>query len=105
MFMCDPPSALLAEGPRSFTCHGGNTWVEWAPNKSQHRQITLEKKFIFLSHTIASDPRSEAFIVIIIYDHVACCTYPVIFIIRLGEGVTPANRRGGEGVLRIGLRT
>ena len=31
-------SALLAECPRSFTCHSSNTGVERAPNKSQHTQ-------------------------------------------------------------------
>ena len=27
-----------------FTCHCGNTGVEWTPNKSQHTKLTLEKK-------------------------------------------------------------
>ena len=30
----------------SFTCHCGNTEVERTPNKSQHTELTLEKKIL-----------------------------------------------------------
>ena len=46
MFMCNPPPALLAEWPGSFTCHCGNTGMEQTPNKSQHTKLTLEKKIL-----------------------------------------------------------
>ena len=45
-FMCNLPPALLAEWPGSFTCHCGNTGVEQTPNRSQHTQLTLEKKIL-----------------------------------------------------------
>ena len=45
-FRCNLPAALLAEWPGSFMCHCGNTGVEWTPNKSQHRKLTLEKKIL-----------------------------------------------------------
>ena len=32
---CNQPPALLAERPRVFTCHCGNTVVEQTPNKSR----------------------------------------------------------------------
>ena len=38
--------ALLAQWPGSFTCHCGNTGVEWNPNKSQHTNLTLENKIL-----------------------------------------------------------
>ena len=38
------PHAPLAEWPGPFACHCGNTGVERTPNKSQHRNLTLEKK-------------------------------------------------------------
>ena len=41
------PPALLAEWPGSFSCHSGNTGVEWTLNKSQHTKLTRQKK-IFL---------------------------------------------------------
>ena len=44
VFRCNPPPALLAEWPGSFTCHCGNMGVERTPNKSQHTKLTLEKK-------------------------------------------------------------
>ena len=44
VFRCIMPPALLAEWPRSFTCHCGNTGVEQTSNKSQHTKLTLEKK-------------------------------------------------------------
>ena len=31
---------------RSCTCHCGNTWMERTPNKSQHTNLTLEKKIL-----------------------------------------------------------
>ena len=31
---------------RIFMCYCGNTAVEWIPNKSQHRKLTLEKKVL-----------------------------------------------------------
>ena len=34
------------EWPESFTCHCGNTGVEWTPNKSQHTKWTLEKNIL-----------------------------------------------------------
>ena len=43
MFRCNLPPALLAGWPGSFTCYCGNTG---APNKSQHTELTLEKKII-----------------------------------------------------------
>ena len=46
VFMCNLPPALLAEWPGSFTCHWGNTRVEWIPDKSQHTKLTLEKKIL-----------------------------------------------------------
>ena len=46
VFRCNLPTALSAEWPRSFTCHCGNTGVEWTPNKSKHRKWTLEKKIL-----------------------------------------------------------
>ena len=46
MHSCNLPPALLAEWPRSFTCHCGNTGVERTPNKSQHTKLTLEKKIL-----------------------------------------------------------
>ena len=46
VFRCNPPPALLAEWPGSFTCHCGNTGVERTPNKSQHTELTLEKKIL-----------------------------------------------------------
>ena len=46
MFRCNLPPALLAEWPGSFTCHCGNTGVEWTLNKSQHTKLTLEKKIL-----------------------------------------------------------
>ena len=46
MFKCNLPPALLAEWPRSFTCHCGNTGMERTLNKSQHTKLTLEKKIL-----------------------------------------------------------
>ena len=46
MFRCDLPLALLAEWPGSFTCHCGNMVVEWTLHKSQHTNLTLEKKIL-----------------------------------------------------------
>ena len=46
VFRCNPPSALLAEWPGSFTCHCGNTGVERTPSKSQHTKLTLGKKIL-----------------------------------------------------------
>ena len=46
VFRCNPPPALLAERPGSFTRHCGNTGMEWTPNKSQHTKLTLEKKIL-----------------------------------------------------------
>ena len=46
VFRCNPPPALLAGWPGSFTCHCGNTGVEWTPNKSQHTKLTLKKNII-----------------------------------------------------------
>ena len=43
VFRCSP-SVLLAEWLGSSMCHCSNTGVEWTPNKSQHRKLTLEKK-------------------------------------------------------------
>ena len=45
MLWCNLPSALLAEWSGSFTCQCGNMGVEWTPNKSQHRKLTLQMKF------------------------------------------------------------
>ena len=46
VFWCNLPPVLLAEWPGSFTCHCGNTGVEWTPNKSQHTKLTLERKIL-----------------------------------------------------------
>ena len=46
VFRCNLPSAILAEWPVSFTCHCGNTGVEWTPKKSQHTKLTLERKIL-----------------------------------------------------------
>ena len=46
MFRCNLPPALLAEWPRSFTCHCNNKGVELTLSKSQHRKLTLEKKIL-----------------------------------------------------------
>ena len=46
VFRCNLPPALLAEWPGSFTCHCGNMGVKRTPNKSQHTQLTLEKKIL-----------------------------------------------------------
>ena len=43
---CNLPPALLAEWPRSFTCHCGNTGLERTPSKSQHTKLTLGKKIL-----------------------------------------------------------
>ena len=40
---CNPPSAILAEWPGSFTCHYDNTGVERTPNKSAHKVNTGEE--------------------------------------------------------------
>ena len=45
VFSCNLPPALLAEWPGSFTCYCGNTVWNRYQNKSQHRKLTLEKKF------------------------------------------------------------
>ena len=45
-FRYNLPSALLAEWPGSFTCPCGNTGVKRTPNKSQHTNLTLEKKIL-----------------------------------------------------------
>ena len=44
MFTCYLLPALLAEYTGSFTCHRGNTGVERAPNKSQHRCSLRKRK-------------------------------------------------------------
>ena len=46
VFTCSQPPALLAEWPRSFTCHCGNTGVAQTQNKSQHSKLTPEKKIL-----------------------------------------------------------
>ena len=46
VFRRNLPPALLAEWPGSFSCHCGNTGVERTPDKSQHTQLTLEKKIL-----------------------------------------------------------
>ena len=46
MFRCNLPPALWVEWPGSFTCHCGNTRVEWTPIKSQHTKLTPEKKIL-----------------------------------------------------------
>ena len=46
MFRCYLSSSLLAVWPGSFTCHCGNTGVEWTPNKNQHTKLTQEKKIL-----------------------------------------------------------
>ena len=46
VFRCNLPPALLAEWPRSFPSHCGNTGVERTPNKSRQRKLTLEKKIL-----------------------------------------------------------
>ena len=43
---CNLPLALFAEWPGSFTCHCGNTGLEHTRNKSQNRNLTLEKKIL-----------------------------------------------------------
>ena len=43
MLWCNLPPALLAERLGSFTCHCGNTGVEWTLTKSQHMKLMLEK--------------------------------------------------------------
>ena len=40
------PPALLAEWWGSFMCHCSNTGMEQTPNKSQHINLTLEKKIL-----------------------------------------------------------
>ena len=46
VFRCNLPPALLTEWPGSFTCHCGNTGVEWTSNMSQHTKLTLEKNIL-----------------------------------------------------------
>ena len=58
MFRCSRPPALLAEWPEPFTCHCSNTGVEWAPNKSQHKKLALEKK---ISCSSCQDSNSQPF--------------------------------------------
>ena len=48
MFKRNLPPALLTEWPGSFTCHWGNTRMELTPNKSEHTNLTLEKKILLL---------------------------------------------------------
>ena len=48
MLRWNKPPAPLAECLGSFTCHCGNTGVEWTLNKSQHTKLTLEKKILLL---------------------------------------------------------
>ena len=51
LFRCNLPPALLAEWPGSFTCHCGNTGVEWTMNKSQHTKLIQEKKISLAAPT------------------------------------------------------
>ena len=44
VFRCSLPNALLAEWPRSLSCHCSNTGMERTPNKIQHTKLTLQKK-------------------------------------------------------------
>ena len=46
VFRSNLPPALLAEWPGSFKSHCSDTGVEWTPNKSQHTNLTLEKKIL-----------------------------------------------------------
>ena len=46
VFRCKLPPAHLAEWPGYFTCYCGDTGVERTPNKSQHTQLTMEKKIL-----------------------------------------------------------
>ena len=44
--MCYLPPALLAEWPRSSTCHCGNMGMRRKCTKNQNRKITLRKKIV-----------------------------------------------------------
>ena len=50
---------FFAEWPGSFTCYFGNTGLERTPNKSQHSQLTLQKKILpplLPGFELATDP-------------------------------------------------
>ena len=49
-FICNQPSALWAEWPGPFTCHCSNMGVERTLSKSQHRNLTPEKRFCCCSY-------------------------------------------------------
>ena len=44
VFYVYPATCILGRMTASFTCHCDNTGVERTPNKSQHRNLTVEKK-------------------------------------------------------------
>ena len=44
MFTCNRQHAFLAEWPGHFACYCGYTGLEWELKKSQHKNLTLEKK-------------------------------------------------------------
>ena len=52
IFICNQLPAHLAEWPYLLLlllflmCYIGNTRVEWIPNKSKHKKLTLEKMFV-----------------------------------------------------------
>ena len=51
VFSSNLPPALFAEWPGSFMCYFGNTGVERIyQNKSQHRNLTLERKILRRSY-------------------------------------------------------
>ena len=46
MFTYNLPHAFLAEWPGHFACYCGYTGLEWVLKKSQHKNLTLEKKIL-----------------------------------------------------------
>ena len=58
VFRCNLPPAFLAEWPGLFTCHCGNTGVEWTPNKSRHTNWLWKRQF---SHHSCRDSNLQPF--------------------------------------------
>ena len=50
LLQCNLPHALLAGWPGPFTCHCSNMGVERTLSKSQHRNLTPEKRFCCCSY-------------------------------------------------------
>lgn len=46
MFTYNLPHAFLAEWPGHYACYCGYTGLEWVLKKSQHKNLTLEKKIL-----------------------------------------------------------